>query len=116
MARTVGTLLEILVIHTTFLTESETRQCVKCCAVAATPGFVMGALRIGQESLMKTTSIQDTGLSSMLCGTDTRAFIYLLTDHDKALQLTINIISRLMSAGLTPSCHPLLTLIGLYES
>lgn len=77
--------------------ESETYQCVKCRAVVATPAFIMDALRIGQEALAKATSIQDT-------------------DHDKALQLTTNIIPILVSAGLTPSCHPLLALIGLHRS
>ncbi|KAG2144131.1 uncharacterized protein EDB93DRAFT_1153800 [Suillus bovinus] len=77
--------------------ESEIYQCVKCRAVVATPGSIMDALRIGQEALVKATSIQDT-------------------DHDKALQLTTNIIPILVSAGLTPSCHPLLPLIGLHKS
>ncbi|KAG2035155.1 hypothetical protein BDR03DRAFT_868689 [Suillus americanus] len=77
--------------------ESEIYQCVKCRAVVATPGFIIDALRIGQEALEKATSIQDT-------------------DHDKALQLTTNIIPILVSAGLTPSCHPLLALIGLHKS
>ncbi|KAG2108658.1 uncharacterized protein F5147DRAFT_694186 [Suillus discolor] len=77
--------------------ESETYHCVKCRAVVATPTFIMDALHIGQEALAKATSIQDT-------------------DHDKALQLTTNIIPRLVSAGLTPSCHPLLPLIGLHQS
>lgn len=77
--------------------ENETYQCEKCHAVVATPGFIMDALRIGQEALAKATSIQNT-------------------DHDKALQLTTNIIPILVSAGLTPSCHPLLALIGLHKS
>ncbi|KAG2064453.1 SET domain-containing protein [Suillus decipiens] len=77
--------------------ERETYQCVKCRATVATPGIIIDALRIGQEALEKATSIQDT-------------------DHDKALQLTTNIIPRLVSAGLTPSCHPLLALIGLHKS
>ncbi|KAG1867290.1 hypothetical protein DFJ58DRAFT_714474 [Suillus subalutaceus] len=77
--------------------ESEIYQCVKCRAVVATPGFIIDALRIGQEALEKATSIQDT-------------------DHDRALQLTTNIIPILVSAGLTPSCHPLLALIGLHKS
>ncbi|KAG2363956.1 hypothetical protein BDR07DRAFT_1402899 [Suillus spraguei] len=77
--------------------ESETYQCVKCRAAVAAPGIIMDALRIGQEALEKATSIQDT-------------------DHDKALQLTTNIIPRLVSAGLTLSCHPLLALIGLHKS
>lgn len=77
--------------------ESETCQCVKCHAVVVTPGFIMDMLRIGQEALAKATSIQDT-------------------DHDKALQLTTNIIPRLVSAGLAPSCHPLLALMGLHKS
>ncbi|KAG2140635.1 hypothetical protein DEU56DRAFT_735015 [Suillus clintonianus] len=77
--------------------ESETYQCVKCRAVVVTPGFIMDALRIGQEALEKATSLQDT-------------------DYNKALQLTTNIIPILVSAGLTPSCHPLLALIGLHKS
>ncbi|KAG1733445.1 hypothetical protein EDB19DRAFT_1222044 [Suillus lakei] len=77
--------------------ESEAYQCVKCRAVVATPGFIIDALRIGQEALEKATFIQDA-------------------DHDKALQLTTNIIPILVSAGLTPSCHPLLALTGLHKS
>jgi hypothetical protein len=70
MVRTVGALLEILVDHTAFLTESKTYQCAKCGAVVATPGLIMDELRIGQEALAKATSIQDTGLSSMLRSQD----------------------------------------------
>lgn len=77
--------------------ESKTYQCAKCGAVVATPGLIMDELRIGQEALAKATSIQDT-------------------DHDKALQLTTNVIPRLVSVGLAPSCHPLLALIGLHKS
>jgi len=41
---------------------------------------------------------------------------YICTDHAKALQLTTKIIPILVSAGLTPSCHPLLALTGLHKA
>jgi SET and MYND domain-containing protein len=75
----------------------------------------MDMLRIGQEALAKATSIQDTGSSSMLRSQDINV-IHVHLDHDKALQLTTNIIPRLVSASLVPSCHPLLALIGLHKS
>jgi hypothetical protein len=41
---------------------------------------------------------------------------YTCTDHVKALQLTTKITPLLVSAGLTPSCHPLLALTGLHKT
>jgi SET and MYND domain-containing protein len=42
-------------------------------------------------------------------------FIWLV-DPEKAIQLTSNLIPILTSAGLTPSCHPLLALMRLHQS
>ncbi|KAG0692903.1 hypothetical protein DFH29DRAFT_816975 [Suillus ampliporus] len=75
--------------------ENEIYQCVKCRAVVTAPGSIMDAIRIGQEALEKGSFHSRYGF---------------------ALQLTTNIIPLLVSAGLTPSCHPLLALIGLHKS
>ncbi|OAX40443.1 SET domain-containing protein [Rhizopogon vinicolor AM-OR11-026] len=72
-------------------------QCAKCHTVVPAPESIADALRIGQEALEKASSIQ-------------------VTNHVKALQLTTNIIPILVSAGLTPSCHPLLALTGLHKT
>jgi len=72
-------------------------QCAKCHTVVPAPEPIVDALRIGQEALEKASSIQ-------------------VTNHVKALQLTTNIIPILVSAGLTPSCHPLLALTGLHKT
>ncbi|KAG1722630.1 uncharacterized protein EDB91DRAFT_202837 [Suillus paluster] len=97
--------------------ESEIYQCVKCRAVVTATESIMDSLRVGQEALEKATSIQDTGQSSMLNTKHIHVIlVYVLTDLNKALQLTTNIIPILVSAGLTPSCHPLLALIGLHKS
>ncbi|KAJ8587364.1 SET domain-containing protein [Rhizopogon salebrosus TDB-379] len=77
--------------------ENTVYQCEKCHAVVPAPESIMDALRIGQEALEKATSIQDT-------------------NHAKALQLTTKITPLLVSAGLTPSCHPLLALTGLHKT
>ncbi|KAH7907614.1 hypothetical protein BJ138DRAFT_1159733 [Hygrophoropsis aurantiaca] len=77
--------------------EDSLSQCENCRAAVSSTDTVIDAIRVGQEALDKATLLQ------------TR-------DYDKAKQLTTNIIPILVSAGLVPSCHPLLGLTGLHKS
>ncbi|KAI6003120.1 hypothetical protein EDD15DRAFT_2157422 [Pisolithus albus] len=70
-------------------------RCANCRAVISDPDAVMDAARVGQEALDKVASLKD--------------------DHE-AKMLTTNIIPVLMSAGLTPSTHPLLALLKLHQT
>ncbi|KAH7921166.1 SET domain-containing protein [Leucogyrophana mollusca] len=72
-------------------------RCEKCRAVVSSTDAVIDAIRVGQQALDKATLLQSK-------------------DYIKARQLTTNIIPILVSAGLTPSCHPLLALMGLHKS
>ncbi|KIJ09962.1 hypothetical protein PAXINDRAFT_138618 [Paxillus involutus ATCC 200175] len=77
--------------------ENPLSRCTKCKVAITDPHGVMDAARIGQEALDKATFLQSC-------------------DYSKAKQLTTNVIPILLSAGLTPSCHPLLALLKLHQS
>ncbi|KIK95837.1 hypothetical protein PAXRUDRAFT_826610 [Paxillus rubicundulus Ve08.2h10] len=77
--------------------ENPLSRCTNCKVTITDPYGVMDATRIGQEALDKATFLQSC-------------------DHTKAKQLTTNVIPILLSAGLTPSCHPLLALLKLHQS
>ncbi|KAF9236037.1 hypothetical protein BU15DRAFT_50600 [Melanogaster broomeanus] len=77
--------------------EDQLSRCIKCKAAITDPQAVIDAARIGQEALDKATVVQSS-------------------DYNKARQLTTNIIPILLSADLTPSCHPLLALLKLHQS
>ncbi|KAF9226289.1 SET domain-containing protein [Gyrodon lividus] len=77
--------------------ENQLCRCMKCKAVITDPQAVIDAARIGKEALEKATFLQSS-------------------DYSKAKQLTTNVIPILLSAGLTPSCHPLLALLKLHQS
>ncbi|KAI6104233.1 hypothetical protein F5141DRAFT_1128058 [Pisolithus sp. B1] len=70
-------------------------RCTSCRAVISDPDAVMDAARVGQEALDKAASLKD---------------------NNKAKILTTNIIPVLMSAGLTPSTHPLLAIFKLHQT
>ncbi|KIJ63125.1 hypothetical protein HYDPIDRAFT_182437 [Hydnomerulius pinastri MD-312] len=77
--------------------ENQVSRCTKCRAAITDPLAVIDAARIGREALGKATNLQ-------------------FSDYNKAKQLTINVIPILVSAGLTPSCHPFLALLKLHQS
>ncbi|KDQ60288.1 hypothetical protein JAAARDRAFT_191683 [Jaapia argillacea MUCL 33604] len=77
--------------------ENPLARCVKCKAAVSSTDAVLDALRVGQEALDKAASVQ-------------------FADIDKAKQLTSNMNPILTSAGLTPSCHPLLAMTRLHQS
>ncbi|KAH9924151.1 SET domain-containing protein [Fomitopsis serialis] len=77
-------------------TEDSSPPCKKCKATTENVDGELDALNVGQEALGKATAVQHT-------------------DPRKAIQLTTNIIPILMSAGLTPSCHPLLAMTRLHQ-
>ncbi|KAI0674368.1 SET domain-containing protein [Trametes maxima] len=76
--------------------EDSLSRCQKCKAVVADVDAVLDAVRVGQEALDKATSLQ-------------------FKDSAKSRQLTTNIIPILISAGLTPSSHPLLAMTHLHQ-
>ncbi|KIP05657.1 hypothetical protein PHLGIDRAFT_73889 [Phlebiopsis gigantea 11061_1 CR5-6] len=76
--------------------EENLTRCVKCRAVVSSVDSVLDAVRVGQEALSKATALQ-------------------FRDPVKASQLTTNMIPILSSAGLTPSCHPLLAMTRLHK-
>ncbi|TFY69850.1 hypothetical protein EVJ58_g175 [Rhodofomes roseus] len=71
-------------------------SCNKCKAITKNLEGELDALNVGQEALGKATMLQHT-------------------DPQKAKQLTSNIIPILNSAGLAPSCHPLLAMARLHQ-
>lgn len=75
--------------------KSRISGCTNCRAAINDPDTVMDVVRVGQEALHKATNLQD---------------------NNKAKSLTANIISMLISAGLTPSTHPLLALLKLHQT
>ncbi|KIM76188.1 hypothetical protein PILCRDRAFT_78079 [Piloderma croceum F 1598] len=77
--------------------ENNFTRCAQCKSVVSSTEAVLDALRVGQEGLDKANLVQ-------------------LRDPAKAIQLTSNLIPILISAGLTPSCHPLLALTRLHQS
>ncbi|KAI6142865.1 hypothetical protein BKA82DRAFT_142041 [Pisolithus tinctorius] len=77
------------------LAENRISGCTNCGAAINDPDAVMDVVRVGQEALHKATNLQD---------------------NNKAKSLTANIISVLISAGLTPSTHPLLALLKLHQT
>ncbi|KAH7882473.1 hypothetical protein F5I97DRAFT_1816839 [Phlebopus sp. FC_14] len=77
--------------------ENRRAACDKCYAEIADLEAVKDVAHIGQEALDKATVLQ-------------------YKDYTKARQLTTNTIPILLSAGLAPSCHPLLALLKLHQS
>nr|VWO95993.1 Alcohol dehydrogenase 1 [Ganoderma boninense] len=71
-------------------------RCVKCNTIVGDVGAVRDAVRVGQEALDKARSLQ-------------------FSDPAKARQLTTNLLPILISAGLTPSAHPLLAMTRLHQ-
>ncbi|KAI0746851.1 SET domain-containing protein [Daedaleopsis nitida] len=71
-------------------------RCVKCKAAIASAEAVLDAVRVGQEGLDKASTLQ-------------------FRDVAKARQLTTNLIPIMVSAGLTPSSHPLLAMTRLHH-
>ncbi|GJE86686.1 SET domain-containing protein [Phanerochaete sordida] len=76
--------------------EDPITRCLQCKAAVTQVDAVLDAVRIGQEALDKATSLQ-------------------FKDPAKAKQLTTNIIPILTSAGLMPTCHPLLAMSRLHQ-
>jgi hypothetical protein len=101
-----------------YLLENNFTRCARCQSVVSSTEAVLDALRVGQEGLDKANSVQSRGpyihlIYSM--GNEILKFNWLV-DPAKAIQLTSNLIPILISAGLTPSCHPLLGLTRLHQS
>ncbi|KAK0473758.1 hypothetical protein IW261DRAFT_1503300 [Armillaria novae-zelandiae] len=69
--------------------ENPLARCNECKSAIQSTDAVLDAVRVGQEALDKATAVQ-------------------FKDPAKARQLTTKLIPILTSAGLTPSCHPLL--------
>ncbi|KAI0341475.1 SET domain-containing protein [Trametopsis cervina] len=78
------------------LKDSDLVRCNECSAVVRATDAVLDALRVGQEALDKASALQ-------------------FKDPAKSLQLTTNILPILISAGLTPSSHPVLALTRLHQ-
>ncbi|EKM56908.1 uncharacterized protein PHACADRAFT_208075 [Phanerochaete carnosa HHB-10118-sp] len=76
--------------------ENDIIRCFKCKAAVTQADAVLDAVRIGQEALDKATNAQ-------------------FKDPAKAKQLTKNMIPILVSAGLMPTCHPLLAMSRLHQ-
>ncbi|KAL6299437.1 hypothetical protein BKA93DRAFT_742312 [Sparassis latifolia] len=74
--------------------ENNFSRCTQCRAVVSSTNAVLDALRLGQEALDKASFLQ-------------------YKDPRRAERLTANMIPILSSAGLTPSCHPLLAIYRL---
>ncbi|PBK94820.1 SET domain-containing protein [Armillaria gallica] len=77
--------------------ENPLTRCNECKSAVQSTDAVLDAVRVGQEALDKATAVQ-------------------FKDPAKARQLTTKLIPILTSAGLTPSCHPLLGLTILHKS
>ncbi|KAK0217419.1 hypothetical protein EDD85DRAFT_962065 [Armillaria nabsnona] len=77
--------------------ENPLTRCNECKSAVQSTDAVLDAVRVGQEALDKATAVQ-------------------FKDPTKATQLTTKLIPILTSAGLTPSCHPLLGLTILHKS
>ncbi|KZT10501.1 SET domain-containing protein [Laetiporus sulphureus 93-53] len=76
--------------------EDPMSRCVKCKAIVSDTDTVIDAIRVGQEALDKATSLQ-------------------FRDPVRAKHITTNMLPILISAHLTPSCHPLLPLTRLHK-
>ncbi|KAJ3991212.1 hypothetical protein F5050DRAFT_1581798 [Lentinula boryana] len=73
-------------------------RCAKCNTVVHLVEAALDALRVGQEGLDKASSLQ-----------------IKVTDPERSLRLTTNLIPILTSAGFPPSSHPLLGLTRLHQ-
>jgi SET and MYND domain-containing protein len=98
--------------------ENNFTRCARCKSVVSSTEAVLDALRVGQEGLDKANSVQSRGPYFHFVhfvGSEILKFIWPV-DPAKAIQLTSNLIPILISAGLAPSCHPLLALTRLHQS
>lgn len=78
--------------------------------------LVLDALRLGQEALDKALSLQFTGdHDRFFFSSNGETLTWTLTDPAHARRLTSKMIPLLTSAGLTPSCHPLLAITRLHQ-
>ncbi|OBZ77393.1 N-lysine methyltransferase SMYD2 [Grifola frondosa] len=77
------------------LLENAMTRCTQCKTAVTSVDSVLDALRVGQEAFDKVTLLQSK-------------------DPKKAKHITTNMLPILTSAGLTPSCHPLLALTRLH--
>ncbi|KAH9941306.1 SET domain-containing protein [Epithele typhae] len=76
--------------------DSRISRCAKCGTAVKDIDAVLDALRIGQQALDKAIGLQSR-------------------DAPQAQRLTTNVIPLLLSAGLTPSAHPLLALTRTHQ-
>ncbi|KAG9311784.1 hypothetical protein JVU11DRAFT_8030 [Chiua virens] len=97
-------------------TDKPVSQCSACKAFITDPDAVIDAVRIGQEALDKATHLQSSGMVLLIHFIHPIHGLNHLVDDAKARQLTAHMIPILISAGLPPSCHPLLALFKLHQS
>ncbi|KAJ8519784.1 hypothetical protein ONZ45_g3293 [Pleurotus djamor] len=79
------------------ISDSDIVRCNKCNAVVKSTEAVIDAVRVSQEGLDKATALE-------------------VKDPEKSQQLVNNLIPILVSAGLTPSSHPLLAMSHLQQT
>lgn len=95
------------------MSDNDLVRCAQCKAVVSATDAVIDAVRVGQEALIKATTLQNKGKRH---SSHYNQYLTNSADPAKSMQLSENMIPILKSVGLTPGSHPLLGLTRLHQS